>query len=128
MNDELHKIAIFQKKEIRKQLHNGEWWFVLSDVIVALTESTDPGQYLKRLRQRDEAISELFALDIKNKGGVQFVPPLTLSFDTTGGKQKLLCWNTEGIVPRPLQRILHLGQYKSRWLYGINYQCTTFTC
>ncbi len=26
------KIAIFQQKEIRKQLYNGEWWFVVQIV------------------------------------------------------------------------------------------------
>ncbi len=29
-----HRIALFQKKEIRRTLHNGEWWFVITDVIV----------------------------------------------------------------------------------------------
>jgi hypothetical protein len=29
MGEEYH-IAIFRKKEIRKQLHSGEWWFVVS--------------------------------------------------------------------------------------------------
>jgi prophage antirepressor-like protein len=44
MSDDLHKIAIFQKKEIRKQLHGGEWWFVINDVIAVLTDSTDPAR------------------------------------------------------------------------------------
>lgn len=126
MNDELHKIAIFQKKEIRKQLYSGEWWFVISDVVGVLTDSTDPPRYLRNLRARDEQLSQLFDSTII-KGASQIEPPLLLSFNTPGGKQKLPCWNTEGI-PCPLQRILGLGQYKSRWLYGINYQCITFTC
>ena len=32
------KIAIFQKKEIRKTIHKDEWWFVIEDVVAALTE------------------------------------------------------------------------------------------
>ncbi len=70
MNDEMMKIAIFQKKEIRKQLHGGEWWFVISDVIVALTDSTNPSQYLQNLRRRDEELAVLF--DPVKKGAVQF--------------------------------------------------------
>lgn len=74
MTDELMKIAIFQKKEIRKQLHAGEWWFVINDMIAALTDSNDPAQYLKRLRQRDEEIAKMFDQPVE-KGAVQIVPP-----------------------------------------------------
>ena len=83
------KIAIFQKKEIRKTIHKNEWWFVINDVIVALTDSKDPAQYFKRMRSRDKELKELIA-----KGGVQFVPPLRLEFETGGGKQKMYCWST----------------------------------
>ena len=74
MNDKMMKIAIFQKEEIRKQLHGGEWWFVISDVIVALTDSTNPSQYLQNLRRRDEELAVLF--DPVEKGAVQFEHPL----------------------------------------------------
>ena len=60
MNDEMMKIAIFQKKEIRKQLHGGEWWFVITDVVAALTDTSDPARYVRDLRYRDEGIKELF--------------------------------------------------------------------
>lgn len=46
-----HQIALFRGKEVRKALHNGEWWFVIDDVIEVLTDSTDPAQYFKRLKQ-----------------------------------------------------------------------------
>ena len=29
------RIALFQKKEIRKTLHADEWWFVIVDVVAA---------------------------------------------------------------------------------------------
>ena len=72
-NDGLRRIAVFQKKEVRKTLHDGEWWFVLNDIVVALTDSTDPAQYVKRLRQRDEELGNLF--QPVEKGVVQIVPP-----------------------------------------------------
>jgi prophage antirepressor-like protein len=39
------KIALFQKKEIRKTLHENEWWFVITDVVAALTDSVNPAGY-----------------------------------------------------------------------------------
>lgn len=85
------RIALFQRKEVRRTIHNNEWWFVITDIIAALTDSVDPSQYLKRMRQRDSQLNDVF------KGGVQIVPPLGLEFDTAGGRQLLQCWNTEGI-------------------------------
>ena len=40
--------ALFQKKEIRKTLHADDWWFVIVDVVAALTDSATPGEYLKK--------------------------------------------------------------------------------
>ena len=76
------RIALFQQKEIRRVIHNHEWWFVITDVVAAITDSVDPGDYLKKLRKRDESLSEAF------KGGGQLVPPLGLEFDTVGGRQR----------------------------------------
>ena len=50
-------IAVFRGKEIRKTLHNNEWWFSVSDVVEVLTDSTDPKQYIKKLRQRDQELN-----------------------------------------------------------------------
>lgn len=85
------KIALFKGKSVRKTFYNNEWWFVINDVIVALTDSSDPAQYFKRMKQRDQELS-----DLMSKGAVQFVPPLFLKIETTGGKQKMYCWNTKG--------------------------------
>ncbi|MGB2787625.1 MAG: Bro-N domain-containing protein [Candidatus Saccharimonadaceae bacterium] len=122
MSDELDKIAIFRSREIRKQLHNGEWWFVISDVIAALTESVDPGDYLKKMRSRDEELAALFSEKPVEKGGGQIEPPLALSFDTPGGKQKILTWNTEGIF-RLIQSIpSKRAEPFKRWLAKVGYE------
>lgn len=120
MSDELHKIAIFQKKEVRKQLHNGEWWFVINDVIAVLTGSENPAQYLQNIRRRDEELAQL--IDPVEKGGVQIEPPLLLAFNTMGGKQRLLSWNTEGIF-RLIQSIpsKNAEPFK-RWLAKTGYE------
>jgi len=120
MSDDLNKIAIFQKSEIRKTLHGGEWWFVINDVILALTDSADPAQYLRNLRNRDEELSSLFVP--VEKGVVQIEPPLALTFETPGGRQKLLAWNTEGIF-RLIQSIPSpKAEPFKRWLARVGYE------
>ena len=49
-NEPAHHIAVFQETTIRRVWHNEEWWFALSDVIVVLTDSADPRQYIKKMR------------------------------------------------------------------------------
>lgn len=110
-------IALFKGKEIRKTLHNDEWWFVINDVIQALTDSKDPSQYFKRMKTRDAELKNLM-----EQGGVQFVPPLRLEVDTTGGKQKSYCWNTEGIF-RLIQSIPSpKAEPFKRWLAKVGYE------
>ena len=50
-------IALFRGKEIRKTIHNDEWWFSIADVVEVLTDSTDPRQYIKKMRQRDSELN-----------------------------------------------------------------------
>jgi len=69
------KIAIFRNKKIRKTIYKNEWWFVVNDVIEALTDSADPAQYFKRLKLRDDELAKL-TRKTAHKGVVQIVPPL----------------------------------------------------
>lgn len=77
-------LAVFKGRQIRRTIHANEWWFVINDVIESLTDSSDPAQYFKRLKQRDNELARL-----TKKGEVQFVPPLMLEVETGGGKQKM---------------------------------------
>jgi DNA-damage-inducible protein D len=81
-----HQIALFKGKRIRKTLHLDEWWFVIVDVVAALTDSTQPDGYLKDMRRRDQELS---------KGWGQIATPFLIL--TEGGNQMLNCANTEGI-------------------------------
>ena len=111
------KIAVFKKEKIRKIIHNNEWWFVINDVIKSLTDSSDPAQYFKKLKQRDPELAKL-----TDKGGVQFVPPLMLEVSTLGGRQKMYCWNTEGIF-RLIQAIpSSKAEPFKRWLAKVGYE------
>jgi DNA-damage-inducible protein D len=82
-------IKLFESKKIRSVWNEEEqkWYFVIEDVIAVLTDSNDPKQYIKRMRQRDEALA---------KGWVQFVP--TLAVETAGGKQKMGCANAQNLL------------------------------
>ncbi len=53
-----NRIALFQKKEIRRTLHKDEWWFVIADVVAALTDSANPQGYVKDIRRRDPEIDK----------------------------------------------------------------------
>jgi hypothetical protein len=52
-----------------------------------LTDSKDPKQYIKRMRQRDNELA---------KGWVQIVPILLV--ETAGGRQKMGCANARGLL------------------------------
>jgi hypothetical protein len=82
------RIALFQRKEIRRAIHNNEWWFVIFDVVAALTDSVNPKGYFTDMRRRDPQLAEAV------KGGGNLPPPLGLEFDTAGGRQMLQCWNS----------------------------------
>lgn len=105
------RIAIFRQKEIRKVIYKNEWWFVVQDVISALTDSNNPKQYINKMRMRDPELS---------KGWVQIVH--TLSIQTAGGKQKMICSNTEGIF-RIIQSIPSpKAEPFKRWLAKVGYE------
>ncbi|MEA3362480.1 MAG: Bro-N domain-containing protein [Thermodesulfobacteriota bacterium] len=105
------KLAIFKGKEIRRTLHNDAWWFVITDVISALTDSVNPAGYIKDMRRRDKELA---------KGWGQIATPL--SIETSGGKQKLNCANTEGIF-RIIQSIPSpRAEPFKRWLAKVGYE------
>jgi len=76
MNDTMqnpeHRIALFQRKEVRRAIHNNEWWFVITDVVAALTDSANPQGYFKDMRKRDPSLADAL------KGGAN-CPPLAWS-------------------------------------------------
>lgn len=85
----MSSIKLFESKQIRTVWNEGDkkWYFVVEDVVAVLTESKDPKQYIKRMRQRDVELA---------KGWVQIVP--TLWVETIGGKQKTSCANAKGLL------------------------------
>jgi DNA-damage-inducible protein D len=81
------KIVLFQEQKIRREWHDGDWYFALIDVIAVLTDSADPQQYLKRMRSRDAELNSYMGtnctyVDFKGQ---------------TGKTRKYLSANTEGV-------------------------------
>ena len=114
MTDELStKIALFKGKEIRKTLHNGEWWFSVVDVVSALTDSHNPNDYWYRMKVR-----------VKSEGGIELSTICRqLKLESTDGKKyETDCADTEGIfriiqsVPSPK------AEPFKRWLAKVGYE------
>jgi methylphosphotriester-DNA--protein-cysteine methyltransferase len=107
------KIAVFKGKEIRKVIHNNEWWFSVIDVVAALTDSNIPKRYWSDLKRKlaKEGYSELY------DGIVQ------LKFAASDGKYYATdCANTEGIF-RIIQSIPSpKAEPFKRWLAKVGYE------
>lgn len=58
MAEQSTQIALFKGKEIRKTIHNDEWWFSVLDVVAALADSSSPGDYIRKVRRRDPELAE----------------------------------------------------------------------
>ena len=56
--------------------HDEQWFFVIEDVVRALTDSANPKNYIQKMRQRDAELGQgwgqiVHTLDIPTKGGIQ---------------------------------------------------------
>lgn len=85
----MSNIKLFESRQIRTVWNEAEqkWYFVVADVVQVLTDSPNPTDYIKKMRKRDELLSQ---------GWGQLVTPLLV--DTAGGKQKLNCANAQGLL------------------------------
>lgn len=55
------QLAVFKGKQIRKIIHNNEWWFSIIDIIEVLTGTERPRKYWNDLKKKlvDEGYNEL---------------------------------------------------------------------
>lgn len=85
----MSNIKLFEEKMIRSVWNEEEQnrYFVVVDVVEVLTDTPNPSDYIKKMRRRDDALS---------KGWGQIVTPL--SVETAGGRQKLNCADTQGLL------------------------------
>ena len=106
------KIAIFQKKEIRKTIFNNEWWFSVADVIEALTDTVNIRDYIKKMRKRDRDLDTYWGTNC---------PPLEM-IAKDGKKREITSANTEGVF-RIIQSIPSpKAEPFKRWLAKVGYE------
>lgn len=79
-------VSLFQKKEVRKVLCEGEWWFSVKDVLEVLTDTADGTRYAADLRKKDEGLDARYSEITR-----------TLDYTSKGGSQKTTFINIEGI-------------------------------
>ena len=89
-NDEIDENEIFSDDSIRKVWHSGleEWYLSILDVVKVLTDSSDPKQYIKKMRARDK--------ELDSKWGTICTPLQMLAPD--GKMRKTQTANIEGIL------------------------------
>lgn len=111
-NSTSNALAAFEGKSIRRAWHNNEWFFSVFDIVAALTDSSDPKQYIKKMRGRDPELDS-------NWGTI--CTPLELTAPD-GKKRETNCANTEGIfriiqsIPSPKAEPFKL------WLAKVGYE------
>ena len=103
---------VFRDKKIRRVLFNNEWWFSVSDIVSALTDSADARQYIKKMRKRDPVLDFNW--------GTICTPVEILAPD--GKRRKTNCANTESVF-RIIQSIPSpKAEPFKRWLAKVGYE------
>lgn len=105
--DENNSIQLFEDRKIRTAWdeEQEEWYFSVQDVIAVLAESSDPKQYIKKMRARDPELSANW--------GTICTPVQMPAAD--GKMRKIQAANTEGLlriiqsIPSPRQNLLSVG-------------------
>lgn len=87
---EQDKVQLFENQAIRTawDTEQEEWYFSVVDVVRALTDSTDPKQYIKKMRSRDP--------ELGGKWGTICTPVEMIAAD--GKKRKIQAANIEGLL------------------------------
>ncbi len=109
----MSNIKLFESKKIRSVWNEQEqkWYFSVADVVEALTDTPNASDYIKKMRKRDDELSQ---------GWGQIVTPLVL--ETSGGKQKINCATVEGLF-RIIQSIPSpKAEPFKRWLAKVGYE------
>lgn len=107
--EQQNKIVLFQSRKIRRAWHSDEWYFSLVDVVGALTDSSNPTDYLKKIRKRDEELGFYIGTNC----------PRVEMLTETGKKRKTLAGNARDAL-RLIQSIpSKKAEPFKRWLAQI---------
>ena len=107
---EIIKLVIFEGKQIRKIIHDGEWYFSVIDVVAVLSESPTPRQYWGKVKKREFVDLQLSPVWVQ----------LKLEADD-GKKYATDCANTQGLF-RIIQSIPSpKAEPFKQWLAQVGY-------
>ncbi|WP_139699788.1 BRO-N domain-containing protein [bacterium endosymbiont of Bathymodiolus sp. 5 South] len=82
-----NKLIVFQDKEVRRAWHNEKWHYSLVDIVAVLSESKNPTDYLKKIRQRNDELKTYIGTNCPYVG-----------MQTSSGKnRKTLAGNTKDV-------------------------------
>jgi DNA-damage-inducible protein D len=106
-------IAVFRGREVRKTIHQNEWWFSIIDIIEVLTGNDRPRKYWNDLKKR--LLSEGYGEVSEKIGQLKMIAP--------DGKMRLTdCANTETMF-RIIQSIPSpKAEPFKRWLAKVGYE------
>lgn len=109
-----HHLVVFNKKEIRRVLHNNEWWFSIIDVVEVLSGTDRPRKYWADLKKKlieNEGFGELS----EKIGQLKLLAP-------DGKLRETDCSNTETLF-RIIQSIPSpKAEPFKRWLAKVGYE------
>lgn len=83
----IRKVALFEGVEVRRAWEDERWFFCVNDIIVVLTDSKNPTEYVKKLRKRDIVLSQVWSEITK-----------AVLMPTSKGNQKLTSADTVGTL------------------------------
>ena len=88
--DENSSIQLFEDRKIRTAWdeEQEEWYFSVVDVIAVLTDSSNPTDYLKKMRKRDEQLASYLGTNC----------PQVAMMGATGKKRKVLAATAEQVL------------------------------
>jgi len=108
-----NSIAVFESKQIRRHYDNETeiWYFSLVDIVTALTDSSNPTDYLKKMRKRDAELNSYLGTNCPQ-----------VAMITNGKNRKTLAGSAEHIF-RLIQSIPSpKAEPFKQWLAKVGYE------
>lgn len=120
--DSSKAVAVFESKQIRRHYDDKDdvWYFSLVDIVEALTESSNPTDYLKKLRKRDSELNSYIRTNCPQ-----------VAMLTNGKNRKTLAGNAQHIfrliqsIPSLLSQLLSVTKMKKKFKFIIIIVITT---